>query len=238
MSDAARRWGGSLAVAILAHGALLAAGLGWAATAPSSSGAPAFAVEIALAPAAAPPAAPTPPPPEPPKPEPPKPEPPKPAPKPEVVKPPPAPKPAPKPRPRPAEPAVADPAPAATPSPPAPAEATAAATVAPVPGADAALGAAVTRTWQGELLGRLERVKRYPRAAELRRREGVAVVEFVLDREGKVLETRLVRSSGEPSLDAEAMSLPERARPLPPPPPEVAGERIAVVVPVRFTLRR
>lgn len=233
MSGAARRWGGSLGVAVLAHAALLAAGLGWAATVPSSSGAPAFAVELTLAPAAAPPAAPAPPP------ESPQPPPPKPAPKPAVSPPLPKPtaKPRPKPQPAPAE-AVEAPVAAATPSPAAPAEAADAASAAPVPGADAALTAAVTRSWQGEVLGRLERAKRYPQGAELRRREGVAVVEFVLDREGRVLETRLVRSSGEPALDAEALALPARAQPLPPPPEHVAGARIEVVVPVRFTLRR
>ena len=36
----------------------------------------------------------------------------------------------------------------------------------------------------------------------------------------------------------EALGLPERARPLPPPPDHVAGARIDVVVPVRFTLKR
>lgn len=236
MSEAARRWSGSLGLAALIHAGLLALGLGWAASAPSSSGAPVLAVELALAPAEPQPA------PEPPKPqpEPPKPEPPKPAPQPEAVKPPPprpTPKPVPKPVARPAEPAVAAPA-VAPPAPPAPAEADDKATTAPTPGADAAAQAAVTRTWQGELLGRLERVKRYPRAAELRRREGVAVVGFVLDREGNLLEARLVRSSGDATLDAEALALPERARPLPPPPEHIAGARIEVVAPVRFSLRR
>lgn len=235
MSEAARRWSGSLGLAALIHAGLLALGLGWAASAPNSSGAPVLAVELALAPAQ-PPATPEPPEPQP---EPPRPEPPKPAPKPEAVKPPPkpAPRPVPKPVVQPAEPAVAAPTAAPT-APPAPADAVDKATAAPTPGADAATRAAVTRTWQGELLGRLERVKRYPRAAEVRRREGVAVVGFVLDREGNLLEARLVRSSGDAALDAEALALPERARPLPPPPEHIGGARIEVVAPVRFTLRR
>lgn len=249
MSEAARRWSGSLGAVAAVHAAILLGGVGWAAQAPSSSGAPVLAVELALAPAAPPPAAalepaaPEPPKPEPPKPTPPKPEPPPPKPKPDAKLPPP-PKPAPKPVPKPPSQAVGPAEPSATasaapaPMPSAPADARDTATAAPTPGADAAARTAAARTWQGELLGRLERVKRYPRAAEVRRREGVAVVGFALDRAGAVLETRLVRSSGDATLDAEALALPDRAQPLPPPPAHIVGSRVDVVVPVRFSLRR
>lgn len=93
-------------------------------------------------------------------------------------------------------------------------------------------------TWQGLLLGHLERYKRYPAVARSRRQEGVATVRFVINRKGDVLSVRLERGSGASSLDDEAVALPERAQPLPPPPPEVPGEQIELVVPIQFFLRQ
>lgn len=106
----------------------------------------------------------------------------------------------------------------------------------PAPSAQTASGNGKP-TWQGLLLGQLERYKRYPAAARSRRQEGVATVRFVINRKGEVLSVRLERGSGASSLDDEAVALPERAQPLPPPPPEVTGEQIELVVPIQFFLR-
>jgi protein TonB len=38
-------------------------------------------------------------------------------------------------------------------------------------------------------------------------------------------------------LDRETLMLAERAQPLPPPPPEIAGAQIVVVVPIRYNIR-
>jgi len=92
-------------------------------------------------------------------------------------------------------------------------------------------------TWEGLVLGALNKVKRYPRAASLRRQQGVPYIRFVMDREGKVLSVRLERSSGFRMLDEEALALPKRASPLPKPPESVAGETIELVVPVEFFMR-
>ncbi|TVS00540.1 MAG: energy transducer TonB [Rhodospirillales bacterium] len=96
------------------------------------------------------------------------------------------------------------------------------------PGATADYMAAL-RAW-------LERHKRYPRTAQLRRQEGVAVLSFVIDREGRVLTHRLQQSSGHPALDREVEALIHRAQPLPPPPATMAQARLEVVVPIRFAL--
>lgn len=227
------RWLAALGIAVLGHGGAVAMGVGWAAAdRPSASGAPVFAVEIA----AAPPAAPATPPPEPPRPEP-QPTAAEPPPKPvEAAVPLPKPKPpAPKPKPRPTAPAEAAPGPQRS---AAHAEAEAAITAAPVPGANAQAAAARAATWQGELLGHLERHKRYPRAAQWKRREGTVVVAFSLDREGRVIAKRLARASGHADLDDEALALLARAQPLPPPPDGIPGERIELVVPIQFFLKR
>ncbi|WP_434405905.1 energy transducer TonB family protein [Sphingobium sp. DN12] len=92
-------------------------------------------------------------------------------------------------------------------------------------------------TWEGLVLGALNKVKRYPREAAFRRQQGVPYIRFVMNRDGKVLSVRLERSSGHSPLDDEAVSLPKRAQPLPKPPEEVKGETIELVVPVEFFMR-
>lgn len=91
--------------------------------------------------------------------------------------------------------------------------------------------------WQGTLRAHLERHKRYPSSAQFRRQQGAPTIRFVMDRQGKVLSAQLERSCGHSSLDEEALALLERAQPLPPPPPEIPGDRIELRVPIQFFLR-
>jgi protein TonB len=92
-------------------------------------------------------------------------------------------------------------------------------------------------TWEGQVLGRLNQFKRYPSAAQRLRQQGVPYIRFVMDREGKVVSSRLERSSGFRSLDDEAVALPKRAQPLPKPPEDVGGQTLELVVPVEFFIR-
>ena len=92
-------------------------------------------------------------------------------------------------------------------------------------------------SWQGRVLHHLERHKRYPRAAQARRPEGVAQVRFTIDREGRVLSVRLDRSAGHEMLDEETLEMVRRASPLPTPPEEMKQDRIELVVPVQFFLK-
>jgi protein TonB len=180
---------------------------------------------------------------EPPPPEPPPPEPveePPPEPVSEVVAepPPPPPKPKPPPRPRPVQierPAPPRPVEAAAPPPsvPAPPAPVAAVTA---PGSSVSRPSNAMPTWQGQLLAHIRRHKNYPRAAQIRRQEGVAQVRFVMDREGKVLFSGLERSSGHAILDEETLNLIRRAQPLLAPPPEMPDDRIELVVPVQYSL--
>jgi protein TonB len=95
----------------------------------------------------------------------------------------------------------------------------------------------VRRIWEREVLSRIDRYKRYPRRAQLRRQEGVAYLRFTVARNGDVLAYGLQRSSGSEALDEETLSLIERAKPLPPMPVEMREDRVELVVPVRYTLR-
>lgn len=105
------------------------------------------------------------------------------------------------------------------------------------PSAGAAGNPAARRSWQGTLLAHLERHKRYPRASQARREQGVSHLRFVMDRQGKVLSCRIERPSGFEALDEETLEMIRRAEPLPPPPPDVGDERIELVVPVQYFLR-
>ncbi|TWA85441.1 outer membrane transport energization protein TonB [Azospirillum brasilense] len=139
---------------------------------------------------------------------------------------PPKPRPQPQAQPKPVTEAPANPAPAAAPPSGAPAQA------APVPRNSNALP-----TWHGAVLGHLERYKRYPRIAQMRRQQGVPQVAITIDRQGRVVSVRLHKGSGFEALDEETIALVERASPLPAPPPEVAQDRMELVVPVQYFLR-
>jgi len=95
----------------------------------------------------------------------------------------------------------------------------------------------VVPTWKTQIVALLERNKRYPETAQSRREQGVAQVFFSLDRQGRVLESRVVRSSGANALDEEALALLRRAQPFPAPPRELAGDHIDLTVPIRFNLK-
>ncbi|MBS0642115.1 MAG: energy transducer TonB, partial [Proteobacteria bacterium] len=98
-----------------------------------------------------------------------------------------------------------------------------------------AASAAGSPTWQARLLAHLNRFKRYPPAAQMRRREGTALVRFRLMPDGSAQAITLLTASGTESLDAEATSLIARAQPLPR--PENSNQAIELVVPIQFQLR-
>jgi len=90
-------------------------------------------------------------------------------------------------------------------------------------------------SWEGRVLARLERFKRYPAGARSRRAHGVATIRFRLDRQGYVLSSSIARSSGSKILDAEALATLARAEPLPAIPADRPSE-IEILVPVEFFL--
>ncbi|MGI4802113.1 MAG: energy transducer TonB [Janthinobacterium lividum] len=95
----------------------------------------------------------------------------------------------------------------------------------------------IPASWRGDLLGRLQRAKRYPDLARSRGDQGVATVSFTMDRAGRVLAVTLIRSSGSSLLDEEATALVRRAEPLPRLPEEITGATLTLTVPISFALR-
>jgi protein TonB len=97
--------------------------------------------------------------------------------------------------------------------------------------------AASLASWQGRVMDGLQRHKRYPRPAQRLRQEGVATVSFVMGRDGRVISARLVSASGHVLLDKESLAVIDRAQPFPPPPADLMGDSVELVVPVRFFLQ-
>jgi periplasmic protein TonB len=131
-------------------------------------------------------------------------------------------------------PAPAQPvAPQAPPAPVAPSQ-TAAATTrmpAPVPSPEAVAGyRALLSAW-------LESHKRYPESAREHGEEGHAVLRFLVDRSGRVLDYAVISSSGYPDLDQSVEEM-MRGATLPPFPAGMPEPRMEISVTIRFSLRR
>ena len=88
----------------------------------------------------------------------------------------------------------------------------------------------------GRLLAQLNRFKQYPRAARQAHIEGVVMLHFVMDAQGKVLSFEIAKSSGRPVLDNEALALIQRAQPLPALPADFPTRTLDAVVPIEFSL--
>jgi len=95
----------------------------------------------------------------------------------------------------------------------------------------------VEATWQTVLLKHLQQYKRYPQSAQTQGEQGVVLLGFSVDRNGRVLEHRIVQSSGHADLDDEVMAMIERAQPLPAFPTSMTQSKLDLTVPIRFSLR-
>jgi protein TonB len=92
-------------------------------------------------------------------------------------------------------------------------------------------------SWQTSLVRQLHRYKRYPPEAQARGEQGVVLLSFSLDRNGRVLAHRIAKSSGHADLDAEVMAMIMRAEPLPPFPANMSDTRLDLTLPIRFSLQ-
>jgi len=111
--------------------------------------------------------------------------------------------------------------------------ATPAPVIAPVTAPQAASGEG-RDSFLARLLAQLNRVKQYPRAARQAHIEGVVMLHFVMDAQGKLLSFDIAKSSGRPVLDNEALALIQRSQ-LPPLPPGFPTSTLDAVVPIQFS---
>ena len=92
-------------------------------------------------------------------------------------------------------------------------------------------------TWQKELVTHVNRFKRYPAEARREKTEGEVDLEFTMDRQGRIVSSHVAKSSGSPTLDAEAINVVARASPLPVPPSDMAGETFTLLLPIKFRFK-
>jgi periplasmic protein TonB len=90
-------------------------------------------------------------------------------------------------------------------------------------------------SWQQAVVAHLGHFQRYP--AQAKGATGIVNLSFSIDRQGHVMNSKIIKSSGSAVLDAEALSLLTRAAPLPPPPAAVPDSDLTFVLPIRFGLR-
>jgi len=83
----------------------------------------------------------------------------------------------------------------------------------------------------------MNRHKQYPTLAQRRGLEGSGSIRVRIDREGRVLERTVDRSTGEAMLDQAALDMVRRANPFPAVPPEYAGDGFEFVAPIQYRLR-
>lgn len=108
----------------------------------------------------------------------------------------------------------------------------------PINTQSSAIQAQASETWQSNLLAHIQRYKRYPRQARRRGQEAVIYVQVTITRDGQVVKHQLEKASQYKALNREVLNLITRAQPLPPPPKEIKGETLEILLPVVFSLRR
>lgn len=93
------------------------------------------------------------------------------------------------------------------------------------------------RLYGQSLWSAIERHKQYPKIAQMRGWQGEAVVELLLDGNGKLKSKKILTSSGHDVLDKQALDMVEKAAPYPVPPEVLRGSQFSIKVPVPFKLQ-
>lgn len=91
--------------------------------------------------------------------------------------------------------------------------------------------------YASKIRSKLNRLKKYPPAAASKKIGGVVSVNFTVNRQGAVISSRMVKSSGHAALDQEAMALLKRCSPFPPMPAELPQNSLNLTVPISFKAR-
>jgi len=97
--------------------------------------------------------------------------------------------------------------------------------------------AAEVASWYRKIGAQIERHKGFPTAAEARNQKGIVQLAFTIDRQGHLVASRIVLSSGFAALDQETIATVRRAEPFPQPPPNLPGETFDFTVPIQFNIR-
>lgn len=90
--------------------------------------------------------------------------------------------------------------------------------------------------YKTQLLHKLNRYKKYPPEARSQRVVGTVLINFTVNRQGAVLSSYLARSSGNTTLNQEALALLRRVSPFPPIPKEITEQTLNITAPIQFTI--
>lgn len=96
---------------------------------------------------------------------------------------------------------------------------------------------AAIQTFQQRMLHHVNSNLRYPAQARSSRHEGIVVVRFKMDRRGNIITAAIEKPCGYEALNAEGVAVLNRAQPFPAPPPEIEGDPIEMILPVKFSLK-
>lgn len=107
---------------------------------------------------------------------------------------------------------------------------------APVEGENDAQPSNAEQTWEERIAARLARSKRYPAGAQRAGQQDTVLLRLVVDRKGRLVEAAVKQSTGFALLDAETLDLARRAGPYPAPPESVAGDRIARIFAIDYSV--
>jgi protein TonB len=88
--------------------------------------------------------------------------------------------------------------------------------------------------WQISVIARLQPFMKWPDDAPIHVESASPEVQVTIDRQGRVLAARVVKSCGFASFDAAARKIFKRAAILPAPPPQLTGDPLSFTMAVTF----
>lgn len=92
------------------------------------------------------------------------------------------------------------------------------------------------RRYFGDIMSWLNQHKHYPPELKKKKTQGVVTVQFSIDRNGVLLSSTILKSSGHPKLDESALKMLQDASPLPPIPDWMDRETLKLSIPVEYSL--
>jgi protein TonB len=95
-------------------------------------------------------------------------------------------------------------------------------------------GNSETSDYRAGVRAELARNKYYPRAAKLRRKEGVVHIEFILTSDGGVQNLKILKSSGSKALDEATLKMVRKSVPFAPFPSTIRAASLEFKFPVRY----